>query len=63
MDVIHTDGTLGIQVDIGHMDFYPNGGKMQTSCSITTTIPGLFDKDQTLKPGKSFPAFLLNKRG
>ena len=29
VDIIHTDEKLGLQTQIGHMDFWPNGGKQQ----------------------------------
>ena len=29
MDIIHTDEKFGLQITIGHMDFWPNGGKQQ----------------------------------
>ncbi|CAF0864126.1 unnamed protein product [Brachionus calyciflorus] len=32
VDIIHTDLELGIQKAIGHLDFYPNGGKNQAGC-------------------------------
>jgi len=36
VDILHTDGTdaasLGTRRDIGHIDFYPNGGGSQTGC-------------------------------
>lgn len=34
VDVIHTSaGSLGIQNTVGHVDFYPNGGKAQPGCA------------------------------
>ncbi len=42
MDVIHSDGTanlligLGLMQPIGHVDFYPNGGKDQPECPQTS---------------------------
>ncbi|KAH0564272.1 hypothetical protein KQX54_011075 [Cotesia glomerata] len=41
VDIIHTHGkssskfSFGMQEPIGHVDFYPNGGKKQPSCSRT----------------------------
>jgi pancreatic lipase-related protein 1/phosphatidic acid-selective phospholipase A1 len=36
VDILHTDGTdaasLGTRRDLGHIDFYPNGGGSQTGC-------------------------------
>lgn len=33
VDVVHTNaGTLGEQSAVGHIDFYPNGGKKQPGC-------------------------------
>ena len=29
VDVIHTDKELGLQEEVGDIDFYPNGGKSQ----------------------------------
>lgn len=34
VDIIHTDAELGIQDPIGHIDFYPNGGKKQNGCFL-----------------------------
>jgi len=40
VDVIHTDaksiiyGGYGLEQPIGHVDFYPNGGKVQPGCSL-----------------------------
>lgn len=34
VDIIHTDSELGIQDRIGHLDFYPNGGKKQNGCIL-----------------------------
>jgi len=35
IDVIHTDGgNLGTDLDGGHVDFYPDGGRKQSSCSF-----------------------------
>jgi hypothetical protein len=33
VDVIHTDTTYGTLRDLGHIDFYPSGGKNQPGCS------------------------------
>ncbi|KAL6432851.1 hypothetical protein ACFW04_006305 [Cataglyphis niger] len=47
VDVIHTNGRLltslglGLPEAIGHMDFYPNGGKTQPGCARTE--PSYFD--------------------
>ncbi|KAF8786061.1 Inactive pancreatic lipase-related protein 1 like protein [Argiope bruennichi] len=43
VDVIHTDGAenvlggLGISDPIGHIDFYPNGGRRQLGCVYSST--------------------------
>jgi len=40
VDIIHTDaksiiyGGYGLEQPIGHVDFYPNGGKVQPGCSL-----------------------------
>lgn len=39
VDVIHTDGGgFGHLNSLGHLDFYPNGGKIQPGCLITSNI-------------------------
>lgn len=39
VDVIHTAvGSLGHYKDIGHVDFYPNGGILQPGCGGTITM-------------------------
>lgn len=37
VDVIHTDSELGIQESIGHLNFYPNGGRKQNGCIFRTS--------------------------
>ncbi|ESO12297.1 hypothetical protein HELRODRAFT_63631, partial [Helobdella robusta] len=32
VDIIHTDNILGTARSLGHLDFYPNGGKQQAGC-------------------------------
>ena len=32
VDIIHTDDLAGLQESIGHQDFWPNGGRVQTGC-------------------------------
>ncbi|ESO12282.1 hypothetical protein HELRODRAFT_105263 [Helobdella robusta] len=32
VDIIHTDNVLGTTKSLGHLDFYPNGGKQQPGC-------------------------------
>jgi len=35
VDIIHTNGnSLGLLKPLGHIDFYPNGGKAQLNCKI-----------------------------
>jgi len=36
VDIIHTDIDLGALRDLGHIDFYPNGGSTQPGCFRTT---------------------------
>ncbi|XP_054766412.2 pancreatic lipase-related protein 2-like [Lytechinus pictus] len=49
VDIIHTDGTLNPQIEypihgcglldqLGHQDFYPNGGEVQPGCEATNVI-------------------------
>ncbi|XP_063873390.1 pancreatic lipase-related protein 3-like [Scylla paramamosain] len=40
VQVIHTDICLGMGKQMGHVDFYPNGGKHQPACSFGLTAPG-----------------------
>lgn len=40
VDIIHTDFELGIQDSIGHLNFYPNGGKLQTGCLSKLNLNG-----------------------
>lgn len=36
VDVIHTDaGRFGTSRKVGHIDFYPNGGKHQPGCGFS----------------------------
>ena len=37
VDVIHTSSASGIRQAIGHLDFYPNGGRMQPGCGSVWT--------------------------
>lgn len=38
VDVLHTDGgTLGYEASIGHVDYFPNGGKRQAGCGLILT--------------------------
>lgn len=61
VDVIHTDTgdgldfAFGMHTAIGHVDFYPNGGKFQPGCpktkiigSIVGGIMGLLNRDKNL---------------
>jgi len=35
VDIIHTNGnSFGLFKLLGHIDFYPNGGKVQWNCTI-----------------------------
>jgi hypothetical protein len=34
---MHTDDLLGLQESIGHQDFWPNGGSVQTGCKLKKT--------------------------
>jgi hypothetical protein len=36
VDVIHTDTTYGTLRDVGHIDFYPGGGRNQPGCVVDT---------------------------
>ncbi|XP_052067286.1 inactive pancreatic lipase-related protein 1-like [Mytilus californianus] len=39
VDIIHTDGALGFRHTMGHVDFYPNGGKVQPGCLFDKIAP------------------------
>ncbi|XP_063401427.1 inactive pancreatic lipase-related protein 1-like [Mytilus trossulus] len=39
VDVIHTDVVFGLQKEMGHADFFPNGGKFQPGCLTDTIAP------------------------
>ncbi|CAL8122803.1 unnamed protein product [Orchesella dallaii] len=44
VDIIHTnDGQIGLQGDYGKVDFYPDGGHHQTSCTQTGPIENLIE--------------------
>nr|AWF73662.1 pancreatic triacylglycerol lipase [Eriocheir sinensis] len=58
VDVIHTDtlpftlsGGYGLEQAVGHLDFYPNGGKHQPGCQ-----PPLGAPIRWLKQGRNFPS-------
>ncbi|XP_060837208.1 pancreatic lipase-related protein 2-like [Rhopalosiphum padi] len=41
VDIIHTNGnSFGLFKLLGHIDFYPNGGKVQWNCTILDRITG-----------------------
>ncbi|KAA8584140.1 hypothetical protein FQN60_015348 [Etheostoma spectabile] len=43
VDVIHTDGSLGMSQSVGHVDFYPNGGELMPGCSANKGLPSSLD--------------------
>ena len=49
VDVIHTDskgfykGGLGMEQAVGHVDFYPNGGKVVTCMYVVRSFIALID--------------------
>ncbi|KAL3268284.1 hypothetical protein HHI36_007405 [Cryptolaemus montrouzieri] len=55
VDVIHTDaspillGGLGIVERIGHVDYFPNGGKDQPGCSMRTYQHFIYQEDSFFK--------------
>jgi pimeloyl-ACP methyl ester carboxylesterase len=57
VDVIHTDQELGTERDIGHLDFYPNGGNGQPGCFLKDIYNDetfhMFDDDMELYDGCS----------
>jgi len=41
VDIIHTNGdSFGLFTSLGHIDFYPNGGKAQWNCAILDKVTG-----------------------
>ena len=38
VDAIHTCITYGLQVSVGHADFWPNMGKVQPGCMLTLQV-------------------------
>ncbi|GIY77636.1 pancreatic lipase-related protein 2 [Caerostris darwini] len=45
VDVIHTDGGgIGMVEPVGHVDFYPNGGKIQKGCTASNSLRALLEK-------------------
>jgi hypothetical protein len=47
VDVIHTDDLAGLQESIGHQDFWPNGGAVQTGCIFRKNQETLANKTET----------------
>ncbi len=43
VDIIHTSMVFGLQVSLGHHDFWPNGGLSQPGCLTLLDIPGVCD--------------------
>jgi len=65
VDVIHTNGgsftSLGISKNIGHIDFYPNGGEEQPGCGEDPICSHSLSHDlmtASIKAGKSSDKFL-----
>lgn len=44
MDIINTDGCLGIHRSLGHKNFYPNGGMTQAGCTLEIGICAYFSQ-------------------
>ena len=38
MDIIHTSISYGLQVSIGHADFWPNMGQVQPGCTFSLEV-------------------------
>nr|CAD7573296.1 unnamed protein product [Timema californicum] len=63
VQVIHTNvGRFGYVGDLGHVDFYPNGGSVQNGCAQQTTLDSVLDFCNHLRSKEYYVESLTSKR-